>query len=59
MSCFWYDENFNGSTCTYTVGDALRNCDCNGQVNECTYSEFGRTIAEERSSEWAGHQVVK
>jgi len=44
--CYWYDEN-NLSTCTYSMGDAYRTCPCEGESDECPYTEFGRSIAEE------------
>lgn len=48
MGCYWYDENYKLSTCTYDVGDALRTCDCDGDIDSCTLVECGCKVAFER-----------
>lgn len=48
MTCYYYDPDYKLSTCTYNLGDACCTCSCNGNVDECPYQEFGRTIAEEK-----------
>lgn len=47
MTCIYYDKEFKNSTCTYSVGDALCTCPCDGVVKECSYVECGTSIAEE------------
>lgn len=48
MSCYWYDSTYTMSTCTYNVGDALHDCECNGDVETCPYIECGHKIAFEK-----------
>ena len=51
VSCFWYDADYILSTCTYSVGDALHTCECDGVVNECRWQEGGKPIAFEGSKD--------
>ena len=53
MTCYWYDPKYTLSTCSYDIGDALRACDCGGDVDSCPLREFGRKVGfeEEDNSE--------
>ena len=42
MYCYWYDPNYKIGTCTESIGDAVHDCECNGDVDLCPY---GKTVA--------------